>query len=71
MPNHPKPAHRSVTLWGAGLVILTTLLQMRGIDLGDLSNLAEPLAVLGGAGLSVWGRLRAQQPIKRTKAKAG
>lgn len=64
MPDQtPKHPLASRTLWGALLVLLASGAQLSGLDLGDLSGLAEPIAALVGAGIAIYGRYQAKRPI--------
>ena len=55
---------QSKTVWGALLALAAAFAQMAGVDLGDLSGLAEPIAVVVGGGLAIYGRVTASTEIK-------
>jgi hypothetical protein len=65
-PLFGKPAIQSRTLWGGGLILVSTLAQWAGYELPVpvLETSLNTLIDLAGVGLTIWGRLRADLPIR-------
>lgn len=60
LPHAPKPASRSATVQGAVIAVLPTAVRVvrdRRVTLRDALT-------LGGAALAVWGRFRADRPLR-------
>lgn len=53
----------SKTFWGIALTVLALVLKKFNIDLGDTSGLATDLVGLIGAGLALFGRIKATTKI--------
>ncbi|MBF8271569.1 MAG: hypothetical protein HW380_674 [Magnetococcales bacterium] len=65
-----KHWYQSRTIWGAVLLIVSRIAPSLGleIDPGSLGDIAGAIVDLAGAGMVVYGRAKAERPI-RFKAK--
>jgi hypothetical protein len=63
--NEPsKSIFASVTFWGVVIGVVSQLATRYGYQFpGDISGLANDLAGMAGAALSIYGRIRATQPV--------
>jgi hypothetical protein len=64
-----KPWWQSRTILGAVVVVISTVASMVGwsVDAGEVTELAVQGAALVGAGLAIYGRVRARRPIRRVR----
>ncbi len=58
-----KPWYLSKSIWGSLIVVAATITQMFGIDIGDPTGWLEPMMVLNGAILALYGRVKAVKKI--------
>jgi len=66
--NDTKPWYLSVTIWGAAVTVLTSVLALFKVDLdpqaqSDLRDWLLAAATLAGGAAALWGRLRATRRI--------
>lgn len=53
----------SKTVWGTIIMIAATALSFFHIDIGDQSGWVEPIMSLVGAGVAIYGRIKAVKKI--------
>jgi hypothetical protein len=73
--NEPKPWFASLAIWGGLLSLAGSLLALLKVQidpalLEDIRQWVLALAAVIGAGMSLWGRLRATRPIRTPLASA-
>ena len=61
--NESKKFWASKSFWGSALVILSVGLRAAGYDLGDSDGLANSVVELLGAGIALYGRVKAVKKI--------
>jgi len=54
---------QSKTIWGAIIMLGNAVAKHFGYDLGDVAGWVDVLVNLAGAGLAVYGRVKAVKPI--------
>jgi hypothetical protein len=63
MNEEVKSPWASKTIWGAVAVVAVAVAQVAGIELGDADKWAESIALLIGAVLAIYGRVKAVKKI--------
>ncbi|MBF0415610.1 MAG: hypothetical protein HQL79_07560 [Magnetococcales bacterium] len=61
-----KSLHQSRTFWGVVIVLLSALAPSLGleVDQGSLTSIANQIVAVVGAFLAVYGRIKAERPIR-------
>lgn len=58
-----KKAWASKTVWGALMVVVVSVCNLAGVDLGDAGGWADSIVALLGAGLALYGRAKAVKKL--------
>jgi len=58
-----KPVWASKTVWGSLAVLAVSIGHIAGVDLGDAGGWAEDIVLILGAGLAIFGRVKAVKRI--------
>lgn len=61
--NDGKPMWASTGVWGAVSVLAVSVASLAGYNIGDAGGWATGIVTLLGAGLSLWGRIKASKKI--------
>ncbi|MBF0141318.1 MAG: hypothetical protein HQL74_13700 [Magnetococcales bacterium] len=64
-----KSLVQSRTIWGAVIGLLAALAPSLGftVDPGSLTAIADQLVALAGAALAIYGRIKAERPIRLSR----
>jgi len=63
----PKPASKSLTIWGAIATLAVAASSIAGIDLdaGMVTEAVQGIATVVATAMTIWGRLRATKAIQK------
>jgi hypothetical protein len=59
-----KPVWASKSVWGSLMVLVVAIGHIAGVDLGDAGQWADDVVLILGAGIGIYGRVKAVKKIK-------